>query len=49
MNLFLTFLFQIDYTADEWPHILHFQKNRESALSVGFTLCTTGSERSSFE
>ena len=39
----LTFLFQIEHTVDDGPHVLHFEKNHETALAVRFTLYATGS------
>ena len=51
-ELILTFLFQIEHTADDGPRVLHLENNRETALSVRFTLYATGSvtesERSTF-
>ena len=52
INHFDFFWFQIEHTADDWPHILHLEKNHKTARSVEFTLYATGSvigsERSSF-
>ena len=44
----LTFLLQIEHRVDDGPHALNYENNCETALSVGFTLYVTGSERFTF-